>query len=227
MSAMLKSKTINYLVTKINNKNVKIPVHQLDEPFPEEMKRIRFEKLSPHATEFAYSLESLPPEMPKSKKLEAKIYRPITKTESDFYSRYSFSQDSPSIGIVITNIDKSRIQKNGNGEPKFYQMRPNRRTLALAQRALFFDDNHNQEIYEVIEKLESGKTKIPSRPNRRSATIEEALGIKSPGKTALYTPAISELGYKKISSDKFISRRKILRTGLLTSSESILEKFWD
>ncbi|OGM25485.1 hypothetical protein A2715_05550 [Candidatus Woesebacteria bacterium RIFCSPHIGHO2_01_FULL_39_32] len=211
---MPKTKAINYSVAEIKGKKVKTPIYQLNEPYSEEMQRIRFNELSSAGVNFAYSLETLAENTPKTRKLKANHYRPIIKTQSDFYSRYRFSVDSPSIGVVLTNIDFGRIQRNGNGEPVFFQMGPARRTLALAQRALFFDDNHNENIYTEIEKLERGKLKIPSRSNRRSPTIEEALGIKGPGKPALYTPAISELGYKKISSYKLLSRREIVGTGL-------------
>jgi len=210
---MLK-KPINYLITKVKGKEVKSPIYELTEPYPEEIKRIRFEELSEDGIKFAYSLESLPKNITQTRNLTANTFLPISKEETDFYTRYTFSDSSPSIGVVLTNIDFSRIEKDRKGNPIFFQMGPKRKTLALAQRALFYDDNHNKTIYDQIESLESGKIKIPPRPNRRSPTIEQALGIKVPGQGALFTPALTEIGYKKISSDKLISRRKIVKTGL-------------
>ena len=185
-------------------KKLKLRINELKEPYEEEMQRIRTEELSQNGRIFSNLLENI----------SLKKTSPIYKYESKFYSRYKRSSESRSIGIVLTNIDLNRIEKYKNGEPVFWQMGKKRTDLALAQRALFFDDNHNETIYRKIEDIETGKIKIPDRLNKRSLTIEEALGIKGLGKTSLYTPAISQLGYKKISSEKIISRRNIVKIGL-------------
>ena len=185
-------------------KKLKLRINELKEPYEEEMQRIRTEELSQNGRIFSNLLENI----------SLKKTSPIYKYKSKFYSRYKRSSESRSIGIVLTNIDLNRIEKYKNGEPVFWQMGKKRTDLALAQRALFFDDNHNETIYRKIEDLETGKIKIPDRLNKRSLTIEEALGIKGLGKTSLYTPAISQLGYKKISSEKIISRRNIVKIGL-------------
>src|SRR3989344_6870455 len=185
-------------------KKLKLRINELKEPYEEEMQRIRTEELSQNGRIFSNLLENI----------SLKKTSPIYKYKSKFYSRYKRSSESRSIGIVLTNIDLNRIEKYKNGEPVFWQMGKKRTDLALAQRALFFDDNHNETIYRKIEDIETGKIKIPDRLNKRSLTIEEALGIKGLGKTSLYTPAISQLGYKKISSEKIISRRNIVKIGL-------------
>jgi hypothetical protein len=84
-------------------------------------------------------------------------------------------------------------------------MGPERRKLALAQRALYFDQNQNEKIYEVIKDLE--QKEIPHRFNGKIEIVDRALAKNST------TPAISEIGYKKSSSQKILSRRKIAMFG--------------
>ena len=189
-------------------------IKTLKEPFSEELERIRFEEFSKEALSFSYALESVSSQSKKTKILDSKSIVLLSKTENKFYSRYKVSKDSNSIGLVLTNIDLGRIGRYGNGEPIFWQMGRERRKLALAQRALFFDENHNPQIYKKLISFENGKTRVKERANRRSPTIEKALGMESPSDSAVYTPALTEIGYKKISTDKIVSRRKIVTSGL-------------
>ena len=188
--------------------------YMLSEPFTEEMKRIRFDELSSSGIDFAYKLEGLKSKeaKPKDLKVNAK-YENVFKESHEFYSRYTLEKNSPSLGLIVTNIDLSRIQKE-NDNPVLWQMGPERIRLALSQRALFFDQNQNDSVHENLQKIENNKIKFIPRQNKRSQTVDEILGIKKPGSPALFTPALSELGYKKISTSGIISRRIILEKGL-------------
>lgn len=192
----------------------KLSTHTLKEPFIEEMERIRPKEFTPQAIDFAYKLESLNPNLKKTKSLVVRNYKvQISKEYNDFYTRYKISENSASLGLILTNIDLNRLKKK-NGIPILWQMGSERIRLALAQRALFFDQNQNRSVQEHLRMMENGKIHFVPRINNRSLTIDQILGIKKPGDTALYTPAVSELGYKKISTPGLISRRKILENGL-------------
>ena len=190
-----------------------VPVYMLREPFKEEIQRIRLNELSPLGIQFAYKLESIPVKTRVRKNLFTNDYIPYEFKNGMFYNRYLLPGSS-SIGLILTNIDHNRIRKDKYGNPIFWQMGPKRRKLALAQRALYFDENQNDAIYKIIKNLEINKSKIQKRDNKRSETIDEALGIKPPKFEATRTPALQELGYKKISTEKVVSRREIVKTGL-------------
>lgn len=194
--------------------NDAMPVLQLVEPFAEEISRIRHSDFTKEAVEFAYSLEVVQGINKVNKQLSAKKYKKIYEQKNEFYTRYYINDNSASLGLILTNIDRSRIKTDKNNNPVFWQMGPQRRTLALALRALYFDTNQNEKIHKTIDDIESGKIKIPKRSNKRSPTIDYALGIQKKGGPIVNTPAFSEIGYKKISSEKQLSRRKIVNNGL-------------
>lgn len=184
------------------------PVYKLDEPYSAELQRIRYKDLSKKGIAFGYKLEAL------SNSSHLKSHPKLFEEKKIFYNRYFYDKNSSSLGLVLTNIDKTRVTVNELGTPLFWQMGEKRRELAVAQRALYFDQNQNEEIYKIIGKMESGKIRIPVRPNKRIKTVEKALGISKDYPYPTRTPAISELGYKKISYDGLISRREVFLTGL-------------
>jgi hypothetical protein len=183
------------------------------EPYEEETERIRFNEFSNNAVNFAYTLEPIENLNRITNNLAAPKYKNIIINKGKFYYRYH-QKDSNSIGMLITNIDMNRIMLDKTEDPILLRMGPGRRTMALAQRALFYDINQNKEIYKIIESFEKGKVKIKPRPNKRLPTVEAALGMKSPNSPPTKTTAIQELGYKKISTDKELSRRSIEKSGL-------------
>lgn len=199
-----KPKIVNYAK---EGKNGKIPIYELPEPYPEEIDRIRYTELSKAGLEFANKLENF------GKEYRSTHYESFEKYEGQFYSRY-FQRKSSSLGLIITDIDKTRLAFDDTGHPELYQMGKLRRRLAIAQRALYFDKNQNENIYKIIVDINSGKIKIPTRSNRKMRTVEYSLGITDTYPYPTKTPAISELGYKKISSDKILSRKSILEYGL-------------
>ncbi|OGM26441.1 hypothetical protein A2962_03010 [Candidatus Woesebacteria bacterium RIFCSPLOWO2_01_FULL_39_61] len=213
MNQDINSKKVNKVFMPGPKKDKAFPVFELREPYEEEMKRIRFEEFSQRAIQFAYMLECLSTDQNRSQNLKVDKFTPIYKEENMFYKRYKLGKNSSSIGVILTNIDLNKLKKEDK-LPTFWQMGPERIRLALAQRALYFDQNQNDKIYKIIDEIESKKIKIRQRSNRRSVTVDQALGIKNPDSPATKTPAISELGYKKMSSDRILSRREILENGL-------------
>lgn len=181
--------------------------YPLPQPYEEELSRIRLNEISKSGFDFAYKLECL------DDKQKLDYYPDIFEEKKIFYTRYHCGSRSSSLGIVLTNIERDRLVWKEK-LPAIWQMDPLRRQLAVAQRALFFDQNQNELVYKIIDNLENGKVKIPHRPNKRSKTVEASLGISRDCPFPTRTPAFSELGYKKISFDGTISRRKILTSGL-------------
>ena len=125
----------------------------------DDLAELLIEEFSKEAISFSYALESVSSQSKKTKILDSKSIVLLSKTENKFYSRYKVSKDSNSIGLVLTNIDLGRIGRYGNGEPIFWQMGRERRKLALAQRALFFDENHNTQIYKKLIKRDWSTSK--------------------------------------------------------------------
>lgn len=207
-------------------------IQGLPEPYEEEINLIRLNEFTQNARQFAFNLEALGPENNVNNQLQATQYHPVAEEQNgDYYTRYTSNPESASLGLILTNIDKDRIKRYKNGDPIVWQMGPERRTLALAQRALYFDRNQNEEIYNTIRRLESGEQPIRSRSNRRHAALDEALGIRIldrlPKGVAKFirehgwikevvtkTPAFTEIGYRKIHADKEMSRRLISQTDL-------------
>jgi non-canonical purine NTP pyrophosphatase (RdgB/HAM1 family) len=192
------------------------PVFMLPEPYPQELQRVRLDKLQDaKAIEFAYKLECLEDSNKISKKYEAPNYSPVLHSENIFFSRFLQKQNSHSVGLMFTDVDRNKLKLRENGYPILWQMGPERRFLSLVQRAEFFSDHQNPEIHKILDDLEKNKDKFPKRNNRRSITLEKALGIEG---YSSVTRAISlkELGYKKLSSDIEVSRTQSAKYGLYT-----------
>lgn len=195
-----------------NNNNWKENlIWMLQEPYAQELERPRFEKLTDKtALKFAFSLESLERINFPNKKFIANRYRPLASDEKNsFYIRYSADPRSPSLGLVLTDVDRANIKTYANGDPELWQMGPERRKLALIQRSEYFLKNHNPRIYAYINKLERKIQSFPPRPNRRHAAIDRILKCDNGGKSAVYASAFQELGYRKRSSNQILSRAEI------------------
>jgi len=191
---------------------VQYRTHCMPEPYPDELARVRKSELigNPAAIQFAYSLECLGGN-PPNEDLVAPYFLPIEKTEGRdetdvlFYTRYTSNPDSPSLGLLLTDISRSKIKTRFDKSPVLYQIGPEQRMVALAQRVEYFMENQNPEIHNYIGKLESGEIIIPPRPLRKHKAVEEALGIVN-GSLPTKTVALEEIGYKKISSDQEVTR---------------------
>lgn len=189
-----------------------IGVIELKEPFPQERDRVRPGEINQKAAlAFAYSLQSIEGINTPHENFEIERYKSAILEETPFYTRIATS-DSASLGIVITDIERANIETDENDRPVLYTFGPERTRLALAQRAEFFLQHQSEKVLTIVEGIIAGEKNIPSRINRKHAALEKALDIQNG--TALSTAAFSDLGYKKRSSEKELSRGDIALHGL-------------
>ncbi len=188
---------------------------QMLEPFPGEESRIRKSELhgNPGALQFAFQLEALAGNT-ANERFEASNFSPIHEQTAkegtvEYYKRYTLDPTSPSLGLVFTDITKARIEKSvePDGDPIIYRMGPRQRELALAQRALFYNQNQNELVHNLLNSLEKNKSSYQQRPNRRHAAVDRLLDVDPKTGIARRTPALEQLGYKKISTDVRVSRK--------------------
>jgi hypothetical protein len=200
---------------KENPFEINYPVYQIPEPFAQELERVRKDRLNKdeRAVKFAFSLETLNGITTPNGNFLADKYVSIKKEDKKFFSRFIGELESPSLGLLLTDVDRSNLKLYENGNPVIWQMGPERRFLALAQRAEFFLENQNETIHKVLEEIAAKS--ITPRSNRRSEAVEEALGIKANGKVTI-ARALKEVGYKKISASKNVSRTKNASLGLFS-----------
>lgn len=187
----------------------------IPEPYSQELSRVRLKELqNKKALEFAYSLESIQNQNKANTKLDASKYDPVLFEENDYYTRFAVNLNSPSIGLILTDVDRSHLKLYKNGNPVLWQMGPERRHLALAQRTEYFLDNQSKNVHKTLNTLHKTNRKDLSRANRRSFALEEALSLNKGHGTPIKALALSEIGYRKISSEKIVSRTNISETGL-------------
>ena len=190
-------------------------IYMIPEPYEQELARVRRDKLNKgKALHFAYALECLEADNPVNEAFTAEKYHPISYETNIYYTRYLPNPDSRSLGLILTDVDRSNLKMNRNGSPVIWQFGPERRALALAQRADFFLSNQRKEVKTILHDLESGATMIPPRNNRRSRTIESVLGMTHENDIVTSTYAFRDLGYKKLSSQDYVSRTDSARYGL-------------
>ncbi|MCA9389900.1 IMP dehydrogenase [candidate division WWE3 bacterium] len=197
------------------NSNLKLAelVYELPEPLDSEMLRVQTGSLGDSgAVDFAFRLEGIEDNNTPNANFEATAYTPIIKEQNDFYRRYVLTRDSASLGVVVTDVDRAKSLTYQNGEPRIWQMGPQRRRLALAQRAEYWLRNIQPDVLTTLEKLENGTATIPQRSNRKSVTVEHML--KMIDEVPLEAHALKELGYKKLSSTQKVSRTTGAQFGL-------------
>ncbi|MCY4020212.1 MAG: hypothetical protein OXG39_12470 [Chloroflexi bacterium] len=185
----------------------------IPEPYRQEVERVNYEALiDERALAFAYALEAIEQDNPPNKDFVASNYQPIQYEENIYYSRYLPKTDSSSIGLILTDVDRGTLHMNKNGSPVIWQFGPERRTLCLAQRADFFCSNQNSLVLRSLDEIENGHA-IPQRSNRRSRTVEHVLGMNdNPFSTSTYS--WKDLGYRKMSSERYVSRTDSAEHGL-------------
>ena len=116
-------------------------------------------------------------------------------------------------GLILTDVDRGTLHMNKNGTPVVWQFGPERRTLCLAQRADFFRSNQSGEVLATLDAIAAGNS-IPLRSNRRSGTVETVLGLNDkPFITSTYS--WKDLGYRKMSSTRHVSRTLSAECGLV------------
>ena len=186
-------------------------VYMIPEPYRQEVERVDYAALrDDRALQFAYALEAIESCNPPCPSFEAANYQPLTYEENIYYTRYLPKPDSSSIGLILTDVDRGNLRMNKNGTPVIWQFGPERRTLCLAQRADFFRSNQNPRVLQSLAAIENG---IPQRANRSSQTIELVLGLnENPFSTSTYS--WKDLGYRKLSSPRLVSRTGAAEHGL-------------
>ncbi len=190
------------------------PILMIPEPYQQEVERVDYAALQDDAAalEFAYALEALEGANPPNRQLTAPNYQAIQYEENIYYSRYLPKADSSSIGLLLTDVDRGNLRMQKNGRPIIWQFGPERRTLCLAQRADFFRSNQNAATLAALEAI-AADNPIPPRSNKRSATVETVLGLNdNPFSTSTYS--WKDLGYRKRSSTKHVSRTQSAECGL-------------
>ena len=188
-------------------------VFMIPEPYRQEVERVDYAALNEKsAMNFAFALEALEDDNPPNRDFAAPNYQPIQYEENIYYTRYLPKADSSSIGLILTDVDRGTLHMNKNGTPVVWQFGPERRTLCLAQRADFFRSNQSAEVLATLDAIADGQT-IPERCNRRSGTVETVLGLNDkPYITSTYS--WKDLGYRKMSSTKHVSRTLSAECGL-------------
>ncbi len=192
------------------------PIFEITEPYEQELARVNLSALQDEkAMQFAFSLECLGTVNPPNPSYQAPNYTPIHTTTEDirYYLRYIADADSPSLGLILTDIDRNVVRMNDNGTPILWQYGAERRHLALAQRADFFLDNQCADVHAMLTELENGTVSIAPRNNIRSLTVESVLGLNQ-NQQVTSTYSFKDLGYKKISSERYMSRTLSAHTGL-------------
>jgi non-canonical purine NTP pyrophosphatase (RdgB/HAM1 family) len=217
------------------------PVYELPEPFAIQLHSLRIDKLKTNkaAVQFAYSLEQIKTKKPDSSfnATERKPYKKKLWANGEI-QQFLTDENSASIGFLLTPWDinsdlygnSKHVKVNDFGQPLFWQMGDNGTKLALVSRAYEFSLMHNDEMYTLIRTMMNGKMKTTSRPNKRSPAIERLLSIrrKIPSDTRgiddveiLSTAATRELGYARMSSDRYMSRTKSANIGLLLNTTGV------
>ncbi|MEN9389038.1 MAG: Euphorbia ringspot virus [Candidatus Parcubacteria bacterium] len=186
---------------------------EIPEPFASELLRLRPENINKRAAvKFAYTLEAIVGNKPNAN-FYAPKYLPVIEDKTIYYERLMLDNKSASIGIVITDIDKAELKLKKNGDYTLWQMGPERRQLALAQRAEYFLENTDPKLIKLIQDMEKTKS-YPKKVTKRSATLETLLRIDYKD-TPFYARAIREVGYKKLAASKEVSRRHSIKYGLI------------
>lgn len=199
---------------KENPPKLGYPIYMLDEPYEQELNRVQLASLrDKKAINFAFKLESVEVNNPPNKDLQAPHYLPLQVIENPFYERYLEDPNSKSLGLIATNVDYNKIRLKDNGDPVLFQIGPERRHLALAQRVEHFMKMQDPKLLSKLEKLNKENPKKPPRSQMRHPVIEYAL---DPGGTGdvINTIALKEIGYKKLSAKKKVSRSAILENGI-------------
>ena len=189
------------------------PVFMIPEPYRQEVERVDYGALNHRAAlDFAFSLEALEDDNAPNRDFTAPNYQPIEYEENIYYTRYLPKADSSSIGLILTDVDRGTLHMNKNGTPIVWQFGPERRTLCLAQRADFFQSNQSADVLATLDRIaEDGS--IPQRSNKHSKTVETVLGLnENPFITSTYS--WKDLGYRKMSSERRVSRTHSAECGL-------------
>ena len=189
------------------------PIFMIPEPYRQEVERVDYNALTdPRALKFAFALEVIEADNPPNSHFEAPTFQPIHYEENIYYTRFLPKAESSSIGLIMTDVDRGNLRMNKNGTPVIWQFGPERRTLCMAQRADYFCSNQNNQVLSTLDAMENGSC-VPQRSNKRSRTVEVVLGMnENPFSTSTYS--WKDLGYRKVSSQTYVSRTQSAEFGL-------------
>ncbi len=189
------------------------PIFMIPEPYRQEVERVDYDALTdPRALKFAFALEAIEADNPPNSHFEAPTFQPIHYEENIYYTRFLPKADSSSIGLIMTDVDRGNLRMNKNGTPVIWQFGPERRTLCMAQRADYFCSNQNNQVLSTLDAMANGSS-VPQRSNKRSQTVEVVLGMNE-NLFSTSTYSWKDLGYRKMSSQTYVSRTQSAEFGL-------------
>lgn len=213
-------------------------VYQLPEPFPIQLEALRLAELAKNkkALRFAYMLEQFVNSVPDPS-FKAKKRKPFMQISyaNGQIKHYVTDKNSASVGLLLTPWDlmrdlhgqPRRVRVNEFEQPIFWQLGDGATQMALACRAYEFSLNHNTAMYDYLRAMMKSKIDTPNRPKKRSSVIENLLKIRkknswypdsSEDMEILGTAATRELGYSRMSSERYMSRTLSANRGLILNS---------
>lgn len=233
--------------------NLQTPVFCLQEPSEFQLSRIRKEELTKNrkAVQFAFSLESLEQaNATPNPQLHVNAYTPflLTQYHEGAVREYKINPKSASMGLVLlSEVDLKtvpdgmkkrpiRLDVDPSGNPVLYQMGPKALEVVLSSRAAEYDEMHSSDMHDHVRSLLSGKTSHIRRSNTASPVLEGILGM------ILHTNAVSgkreimraanvaiatkELGYKRLSSEGQLSRKKAAKGLLMLGPDKVVSSLY-
>lgn len=228
-------------------------IFQLQEPSEFQLARIQKAELvrNKKALNFAFSLESLEQAKVKpNKNFAVERYAPFSQIT--YYNgavrEYKINPKSASMGLVLlTEVDLKtvpsghgkkrpiRLQTSVSGDPTLFQMGPDALQVVLASRSAEYIDMHSIEMYRHIRNILSGKIPHIERSNTRSVVLEDILEMvvrteKDGSIKILHEAGIAiatkELGYKRLSSGKMLSRKQAAKGVLMLGPDRIVSSLY-
>ncbi len=232
---------------------LQLPVFSLQEPSGFQLSRIRKEELVKNrkALQFAFALESLEKaHITPNPALHVKSYAPFSRVDyhDGAVREYKINPKSASQGLVLlTEVDLKTVPDNGKrrpirldvddmGNPRLYQMGPKALEVVLASRAAEYIDMHTSEMHQHVRDLLSGKIPHVARSNTPSPILEGILGmilhtdtlngLRVIDRVANVAIATKELGYKRLSSTEYLSRKQAAKGILMRGPDKVVSSLY-
>ncbi|HYK08920.1 MAG TPA: non-canonical purine NTP pyrophosphatase [Candidatus Eisenbacteria bacterium] len=232
----------------------KSPIFALQEPSEFQLSRIQKKQLvkNPKALRFAFSLQSLQIAgiKPNTQLLVNKYVPFVQKSYSNGAVReYTVDPTSASMGLILlTEVDVKtvpnrngslrpiRLETTSTGDPVLFQMGPKTIEIVLASRIAEYLDMHSTDMHDHVRDLLSGKIPHVPRSNTPSPVLEGLLGMRSHTdvvtgqrvveRQANIAIATKELGYKRLSSEGLLSRKKAAQGILMLGPDGVVSSLY-